>query len=105
MDGTTGEKVVVCVGDDTILRVFCSSANAGEGEEGNEWDDMLSCTASLPSAAEEGGVEDGEGNNVVGVVLHPTGKHVFVTTASGTIQFHSITPSPNNDDDDDSKPT
>jgi len=52
VDGTTGEKVVVCVGDDTILRVFCSSATkAGEGEEGNEWDDMRSCTASPPPVA------------------------------------------------------
>jgi len=81
VDVVTGEKVVACVGDDGIVRVFATAA-------GGEWDTVLSCHLSLQSTVE--GVKE-EPTNVVGVVIHPTGRHVFVVTSNGKIHFLSIT--------------
>lgn len=72
---------MACVGDDGIVRVFATAA-------GGEWDTVLSCHLSLQSTVE--GVKE-EPTNVVGVVIHPTGRHVFVVTSNGKIHFLSIT--------------
>jgi len=92
VDIVTGEKVVACVGDDGIVRVFATAGNKatveGDGEV-NQWDHLLSCHLSLQSTV-EGGTEE-EPTNVVGVVIHPTGRHVFVVTSNGKIHFLSIT--------------
>jgi len=103
---TTNEKLIACVGEDGILRLYATAPTTTDDEaRTNEWENILSCHTTVPQAdaptpndQDEDKDKDEEGSTtapndsdgVVGVRIHPTGRHVFVVTSSGGIHFFAV---------------
>jgi len=85
VDSTTGDRLVACVGEDSVLRVY---ATTGAGED-EGWSTMVS--TKTPITVQPSSDNLTVPDTIIGVTVHPTGKHLFVVTSNGKIQFFTIT--------------